>query len=178
MDIQKLGMLAKEYHASLFNNDNEKSEQLKKQIDDLMKDLPIAEQKEAVDYMRERSIAVNGQEPRESTGYGIVKQLFCAHLQDTFIKIELQKINAVQYESDQNPQMLEEKIKEAMVVLPDDQFETLKQVIQHRTPQVDHLDQNAKNKYMFAHSEINRILNEAIAMREQTNQLEESEIEM
>lgn len=162
MDLQHLNSLAKEYHTYIFNKDQENADKIREVIKNYMKDFTVAEQKEATDYLREKSIDVNGHAPRETTGYGIVRDIFCEHLLNNLVHLELMKISAIQNDNGQNPQELEDKIKDAMSALPDDQFENLCRTIRNNNPQLDHLDPAVRNKQLYAHSEVSRILNDII----------------
>lgn len=162
---ERIQGLAKRYQSMLIISPELTDElaTLKGEIDTEMRGMSADEQNRFTHKMRERSIAVNGQEPATYTGYGVIRDVFCDILVDRLSESAQLRYNLIQngMGSSQNAQDITNGITDIMMSLPRDQFETFTNALNTYTIPTENqgvpLSQSAINRKTFGVEEIRRI---------------------
>ena len=168
MDIQtedRIQGLAKRYQSmKIISPDlTEELDALKGEISDEMRSMTADEQNRFTHKMRERSIAVNGQEPATHTGYGVIRDVFCDILVERLSDTAQIRYGLIQQGmgSSQNAQDITTSITDAMLSLPNDQFEVFTNALNTYSMPTKRngiqLNQSAINRMSFGIDEIRRI---------------------
>lgn len=169
----ELGNIAETYYTEQFKGNESSANKIKDFVSDKVCALDLEDQKVIVNYLRDSSIDVNYHQPRESTGYGIIRDVYCENLLGEFIKLSKIKLSNIQ-SGTFSPDSIDDTIEKELISLPKDQFEAFNTAVEnYQTP--TYFEQTAKNRDEYAWSQVNQIMQQAA--NERNNYIpEESEL--
>lgn len=172
--LSKLKELGSKYYDCYFQKDENGTKLARQNIEKAMAEISIADQKSLVDKLEFGSVAVNGQDPRETTGYGIVRDVFCTNLFGQCVNISATRLTRMQSASAESfdPKEYDNAVKQSLVALSKDQFRAF-QVVAEKCEPSDELDDNARNRQRYAMDHVRGLLGEVIRER-QANEAEAS----
>ena len=154
--------VGKSYYSDAYGTE-EAQEKLKQTLDSQLGLLPLDDQAELVSKLREESTKSSPYTIDVTTGYGIIREVYCEHLLDDLIysaKLKLSKIPSGTF----SEESINKKIKEQIKELKTDQFEAFTQAVErYQTPLK--LNKTAKERDDYAWQSVNSLMQEVVADR-------------